>query len=135
MSYGLVLALANGSNAGAYQVQVEAEDQLLLVDYSIASDGQATCFENCSDIAEPLTVSREGGFGWPLLSGSEQALHLIVRRTTDPDWGPAALHLRVFRDQTLIHDQDYTPTYEHSEPYGEGCGENVVATIPVDLTR
>lgn len=134
-SYGLVLTLANGSNSGAYQVQVEAENQLLIVDYSIDADGQASCFEDCADQAETLTIGREGGFGWPLLSGPEPALHLIVRRTTEPDWGPAAFHLRVFRDQGLVHDQDYTPTYTHSEPYGEDCGENVVATIPVDLTQ
>ena len=125
---GLVLELATGSNAGAYQVQFEAENQLLVVDASIAADGQVTCVDNCSDQAQTLTIK-------PDFPPPPATLGFLVRGTTDPDWGPAAFHLRVLRDQGLVHDQDYTPVYLRSEPNGEGCGEHVYARIPVDLTQ
>lgn len=132
--YGLVLSIDNGPSAASYQLQFTAEDQQMIVDYTIDDEGRATCFEGCSDRADPLSIRPEGGFGYPLLYPPNDALRLNVRRMTDPVWGPDAFHLRVFRDQVMVHDQNYTPQYQVSEPWGEGCGEDVLSTIDVDLT-
>ncbi|NVB82323.1 MAG: hypothetical protein HOV81_28340 [Kofleriaceae bacterium] len=134
VDYGLILALEHGANAGAYQVQFSAENRMLLVDYSIDGDGQPTCVEGCRDEAEPLSIQPPGGFGFSLLRPPGMSLVLNVRRDTAPKWGPDAFHLAIYRDQVLVHDRDYQVTYDVSEPWGEGCGEDVVATIPVDLT-
>lgn len=112
-------------------MQVAAENQLVLVDYTIDSSGTATCAGNCRDRSDPLMIESD----YPAFQEPDHTVRLRVSRTRNPKWGPELLNLRIARDQLVLHDHDYTPTYEYSEPFGEGCGEIGVSTILLDLTQ
>lgn len=126
---GFNLDVDSGGVAGSYQIQIDADGELLLVDYAVAADNRVSCFEGCRDeqgnvLVQPHDLVARNFTGSFLSVG---VFHL------DEEAGPAELDVRIFRDQALVFAQHYVPSYVTSEPNGPGCGTSVFASASIML--
>lgn len=129
---GLTFSIDSGPARADYQMQVEHEGGLLLLDYSVMDDGRVQCVEGCADVDNTLAIGPmyydEGAF-------QSDWMHLTIQGT--PDWKelPSEVHVKILRDAVLAHDEVYMPIYQHSEPWGDGCGEGIRAAYDVTMPR
>jgi hypothetical protein len=115
---GLRLVIDVPPAPDTYRVEIEAEGEVLEVQYEVTGSGQAC--SGCLASGDRLRIS--DGF-----APDAEDLGLNIGLTDDAG-GPRIATVRVFRGTVLAAEETFEPRYEVDEPNGRGCGEQVHAS-------
>jgi hypothetical protein len=123
---GLAVEVNVPPEAGVHRFTVEAEHEVLSLDYEVNEGGLPipACDADCLIEGDRLEID-------PLTSHPPGLFVAIVRRRGQ-DIGPSQVTLSVSRGGSVLATADLTPRYRTREPNGPGCGVHVFANVELD---
>jgi hypothetical protein len=123
---GLSVQVSIPPMPAAYRVEVEADGDVLGVDYEVSVGRLPQCVSECRIEGDRIVLDGQGA-AW-----DDRHLYAIVTRRGE-SVGPAQATVRIYRGDALVAAGSFKPRYQTDEPNGPGCGEHVFASASLDV--